>query len=130
MLHKLGEAEEKYLHLEASLSDPAVASDPTRFVEVMKEYRNLTPIMEKYRDLLTAEQDAADAHEMLEEKDPELRALAAEEWKSARAERAVTMARPLGSADSISGLGELVQPWKNHTALGSISFILAKTRRL
>ncbi len=84
MINKLREAEAKYQHLEASLSDPAVTSSPTRYVEVMKEYRTLTPIMEKYRDLLAAERDAAEARDMLEETDPELRALAAEEFKSAK----------------------------------------------
>ena len=85
MLEKLREAEEKYQHLEASLSDPAVASDPARFVEVMKEYRALSPVIEKYRDYQKSETEVADILEMLEnETDTELRQLANEELKAAK----------------------------------------------
>ena len=85
MLDKLRQAEEKYLHLEASLSDPAVASDPTRFVAVMKEYRALTPIIEQYRAYQANENDVVEMTELLEiESDPELRQLANEELKLAK----------------------------------------------
>ncbi|MBQ7346558.1 MAG: peptide chain release factor 1 [Clostridia bacterium] len=85
MLEKLRQAEEKYQHLEASLSDPAVASDPARFVEVMKEYRALSPVIEKYRDYQKSETEVADILEMLEnETDTELRQLANEELKAAK----------------------------------------------
>lgn len=87
MLKKLQQAQEKYLHLEASLSDPSVASDPARCAEIAKEYKYLTPIMEKYAALLAAQKAESDAAEMLRtEKDAELCALAAEEQKSARGE--------------------------------------------
>ncbi|MBR3893838.1 MAG: peptide chain release factor 1 [Clostridia bacterium] len=85
MLKKLGEAEEKYQHLEASLSDPAVASDPARFVDVMKEYRALTPIIEKFRDYRKTEEAIAEILTLLEsESDVELRQLANEELKSTK----------------------------------------------
>ena len=85
MLEKLREAEEKFIHLEASLSDPAVTADPVRYVEVMKDYRNLSPVIEKYRAYQAAEQTVAEARLMLdEESDPELHQLAAEELKSAK----------------------------------------------
>ena len=85
MIDKLKETEEKYAHLEASLSDPAVASDPARFVAVMKEYRNLTPIIEKYREYQAAQTDVQETLELLDiESDAELRQLANEELKSAR----------------------------------------------
>ena len=85
MLNKLQQANEKYMHLEAMLSDPSVASDPARFVEVMKEYRSLSPIMEKYREYLAAERNRTEMQEMSNlESDPELRALASEEAKLAK----------------------------------------------
>ena len=87
MLNKLREAEEKYDHLEASLSDPAVTADPTRYVEVMKEYRSLSPIIEKYREYQLAQRNMEDAKAMLEEEsDPELHQLASEEFKLAKEE--------------------------------------------
>ena len=67
MLNKLRQAEEKYLHLEVSLSDPAIASDPARCAEIAKEYKNLTPIIEKYREYQRAEESAKEALELLEE---------------------------------------------------------------
>ncbi len=85
MLKKLQDAEEKYLHLEASLSDPAVAADPVRFVEVMKEYRRLSPIMDAYRAYRSAEATIEESRILMEqESDRELYQLAQEEWKWAR----------------------------------------------
>lgn len=85
MLNKLHEAEEKYLHLEVSLSDPAIASDPARCAEIAKEYKNLTPVIEKYRDYQRAKQTAEDALSLLDEStDAELRALANEELRDAK----------------------------------------------
>ena len=85
MLDKLKQIEEKYNHLEAMLSDPAVASDPARFVQVMKDYRALSPIMEAFRAFQKADSDAEEARGILEEEsDEELRQLANEQWKEAR----------------------------------------------
>ncbi len=85
MIEKLKEAEEKYSHLEASLADPAVASDPTRFVEVMKEYRALTPVIEKYREYQAALSYVDESLELLEsETDADMRQLASEELKLSR----------------------------------------------
>jgi len=87
MLDKLRAAEEKYRGLEASLSNPAVAQDPAKCAEIAKEYKLLTPIIEKYRALLTADQTVADALSIIEESDDaELRALASEELKAAKEE--------------------------------------------
>ncbi len=85
MIEKLQQAEEKYLHLEASLSDPAVMADPARCAAVMKEYKYLTPLIETYRAFRCAEADQKDALALLKESDdPELSALANEELKAAR----------------------------------------------
>ncbi len=87
MLNKLREAEEKYLHLEASLSDPSVASDPARCAEIAKEYKSMSPLMEVYRAYKNADGRIKEALELLEETtDQELRTLAAEEMKSAKAD--------------------------------------------
>ncbi len=92
MVNKLKETEEKYKHLEASLADPAVASDPARFVAVMKEYRNLTPIIEKYREYQAAQRNVTDTLSLLEsESDPELRQLASEELKLSREQTEVLL---------------------------------------
>ena len=95
MLDKLQQTEEKFNHLEALLSDPAVASDPVRFVEVMKEYRSLSPIVEAYRALGAAEEAVRESLALLsEETDPELRQLANDELREGR-ERVEILRRDL-----------------------------------
>ncbi len=85
MLERLQEAEEKYHHLEASLSDPAVMADPQKCAQVMKDYRALTPVMEKYRAYKATKEELDETVALLEESnDAELRALANEELKRLR----------------------------------------------
>ncbi len=86
MLEKLRAAEEKYQNLEASLSNPSVTSDPDRYVAVMKEYKQLTPVIEAYRAYLDAERAVEDALFILSDtSDAELRELADEELREAKA---------------------------------------------
>ncbi len=87
MLSKLREFEEQYAHLEASLSDPAVMADSEKCARVMKDYKALTPIIEKYRAYRRAQKNVEDTLELLEDtSDAELRALANEELKESREE--------------------------------------------
>ena len=86
MQHQLREAEEKYLHLEASLSAPDVAADPVKFTAVMKEYKSMTPLITAYRACMDAEKRIEDALSILEEEsDTELRELASEDLREAKA---------------------------------------------
>ena len=85
--HQLREAEEKYLHLEASLSAPDVAADPARFTAVMKEYKSMTPLITAYRACMDAEKRIEEALSILEDGgDAELRDLANEELREAKAD--------------------------------------------
>ncbi len=84
---QLAQTEARYLNLEASLSDPDLLSDPSKYTPVMKEYRRLTPIMEKLRERREADRKADEAMKLLgETSDPELRELASAELKEARAD--------------------------------------------
>ena len=77
MIEKLSFAEKRFEELAAKLSDPSVIGDAETFPKLMKEYKTLTPIVEKYRAYLACERDRASAEELLrEEQEPELRALA------------------------------------------------------
>ncbi|MBR2926189.1 MAG: peptide chain release factor 1 [Clostridia bacterium] len=92
MLNKLQQAEESYLHLEASLSSPEIMSNPTRCAAIMKEYKSLTPVIEKYRAYLQTQKEIDDALSLLSEGgDTELRALASEELKLAKERAEVLM---------------------------------------
>ena len=82
---KLRPLSEKYAELEASLSSPAVSTDPSLLHRVMREIRRLTPIYEKFREYEDLLRSREEAELLLSDSDPEIRALAAEELKGTRA---------------------------------------------
>ena len=67
MLEKLQAVEDRYSELNDRLLEPDAAGDPQRYAALMREYKSLTPIVEKYRQYTKARQDAQDARDMLEE---------------------------------------------------------------
>ena len=83
MLEKLKAIEQRLTEVEQQLSDPAVYGDRERLTALSREQKELTPVVEAYRAYRQAESDLAAAREMLS--DPELRELAQEEQRSARA---------------------------------------------
>lgn len=64
MLDKLKNFELKYEELSARLAQPDAAYDPARYRDLMKEYSTLTPIVEKYREYLRAEESLKEAEEL------------------------------------------------------------------
>ncbi len=87
MIDKLKKTEERYLQIEAELASPEVISDTEKSKLLMKDYKNLTPVIEAYRLLCSALERQKDAREILDEKpDPELVLLAQEELSEAKAE--------------------------------------------
>ena len=87
MLDKLKEAEQRYLDIEAQLADPNVFSDTERYASLMKDYKSLTPIIEKYRDLCRARSEHEDARAMLDEPlDADMRELVSAELKDTKAQ--------------------------------------------
>lgn len=80
MFDKLKAAEEKFIQIEKKLSDPDVVSDIEKYTSLMKEYKNLSPIVEKLREYNNAKNAISDARTMLElEGDTELRDLCEQE---------------------------------------------------
>lgn len=87
MLEKLKEAEQKFNSIEAELANPEVFSDNAKLTALMKERKTLEPIIAKYREYKKAEAAANEALEMLDEPlDADMKALAAEELRTARAD--------------------------------------------
>ncbi len=78
MTEKLKQAEKRYEEISEKLSDTAVMSDQEQYKRLMKEYKNLQPLVEKYREYKKAENELAEAREMLDESgtDKELREMA------------------------------------------------------
>ena len=86
MLDRLKEAEKRYVAIEEKLASPDVFSDQEKFAALMKDYKSLTPVIEKFREYSQAEADNASAREMIEEEsDPELKDMILEEIKETRA---------------------------------------------
>ena len=81
---KLQGVEERYLSIEGSLGDPSVISNPAEYAKLMKEYKALTPIIEKYREYLAVESAMEQARELLESGDSDLKELAEEEYYSSK----------------------------------------------
>ena len=46
MFDKLGATESRFEEINQRLMDPTVVSDPKKYADLMKEYKNLTPIVE------------------------------------------------------------------------------------
>ena len=86
MLEKLKDAERRYEKMEAELSLPEIFSDPERYATLMKEYKGLTPIIEKYREYTKAANDKEEAEHLLNEPlDPEMKEMALMELKETKA---------------------------------------------
>ena len=85
MLEKLKDAEQKYISIEESLSSPDIFSNQEKYTALMKEYKLLTPIIEKYRQYKAAEAECKDLKEMLDEPlDADMRELASAEYKETK----------------------------------------------
>ena len=67
MTEKLNIMERRYEEINEKLTDVNVINDNTQYKNLMKEYKNLTPIIEKYREYKAAKNDLDEAEEMLAE---------------------------------------------------------------
>ena len=80
MLDRLAEIEIKHGQLADQINDPDVIADQTQWRKLMKEYSDMTPIVEKYREYRVAKEGIEESLLMLEEKlDDDFRELVKEE---------------------------------------------------
>ena len=87
MLEKLKDAEIRYCTIEEDLASPDIFSDQERFTTLMKEYKSLTPIIEKYREYKSVVAECEDLRAMLEESlDAEMRELVQSEYKEIKSQ--------------------------------------------
>ena len=86
MFEQLSAAEERYQAINDRLMDPNVVSDPKQYAELMKEYKNLTPIVEKYREYSKAKDDMEEARMMLDESglDKDFRELIEDQYETSK----------------------------------------------
>lgn len=76
----------RYEEVMGELQEPDVANDAERFRRLMKEQRDLAPIVEAYKEYKQCKQNVEDSLMMLEEEsDEEMRELAKEELNDSKA---------------------------------------------
>ena len=85
MFEKLEAIYQHFLALEEQLASPDVFSNPAEAAKLLKEQKELTPLVEAYKAYRNAEASLAEAEELLREGDADLRELAEEEIASAKA---------------------------------------------
>ena len=80
---KLQRADDRYREIEQMMTLPEVVGNNKRYAELIKEYKSLEPVIEKFREYKEAEKTLRESEEMMHESslDPELRELAEEEFK-------------------------------------------------
>ncbi len=66
MFEKLQNAEFKFEEINQKLMDPDVVNDNEQYKNLMKEYKTLSPLIEKYREYKKAKADFEEAKEMLD----------------------------------------------------------------
>ena len=79
MFDKLADVEDRYQELTRLLSDPDVIGKRAEFQKYAKEHADIGELVECYRRYKKLGEEAADNKVLLEEKDPEMRAMARDE---------------------------------------------------
>ncbi len=85
MLNKLQQAEARFSDMEAVLAEGTIYADQEKLASLMKDYKSLSPIIEKYRAYRAVEAANAEAKLLLDEPlDAEMRELAVAELHETR----------------------------------------------
>ena len=86
MFQKLGSIKEKFEAMGQSLMDPDIVSDNQKYASLMREYKNLSPIVEKYDEYSKCLADMNEAKELLDAGglDKDFKELVEEELKEAK----------------------------------------------
>ncbi len=76
---KLEQLERRFERLTEQMADPAVIGDANEYRKVAKAHSEISDVVAKFREWKQAESQLSQARGMLEERDPDLRAMAEEE---------------------------------------------------
>ena len=85
LLLRLDSLGERYEELAALMSEPEIISDQNKFRDFSKEYAELEPVVLCYGRYKIALDDIDEAKMLMDDGDAEMREMAEEEWKGARA---------------------------------------------
>lgn len=83
IIKKLQKADDRYREIEQMMTLPEVVGNNKKYAELIKEYKSLEPIIEKFREYKEAERVMQESDEMMRDGslDRELREMAEEEFK-------------------------------------------------
>ena len=87
-VQKLDQLEKRFDELTNQMADPAVIGDAEQYRKVTKAHSDLSEITGKYREWKKVDDGLSQARQMLEEQDPDLRAMAEQEVAQLEPERA------------------------------------------
>jgi peptide chain release factor 1 len=79
MFERLEQIAARFEDLGRQMADPEVLADHEKYQKIAKQHRELEPVVEKFREYSQVKTGIADARGMLNEPDPEIRAMAQEE---------------------------------------------------
>lgn len=79
MFDRLQQMEARYEELGSQLADPEIVKDQQKYHKTAKQHRDLQEAVDKFRQYKQIKNGADDARGMLNESDPEIRAMATEE---------------------------------------------------
>ena len=85
---KLNTLSERHEELAALLSDRAIIADQSRFRELSREYSELAAVVQCFGRFCRLEAELAETGLLLQDSDPDMRELAAAEWRASEAQRA------------------------------------------
>ncbi|MBM4267642.1 MAG: peptide chain release factor 1 [Deltaproteobacteria bacterium] len=88
MLEKLEEVEKRYGELEEKLADPGVISNRGEFTKLSREHKSLAAVVASYRSWRKIASEESDLAGLLDDGDPEMRAMASAELPELRRKKA------------------------------------------
>ncbi|MBX2808027.1 MAG: peptide chain release factor 1 [Cellvibrionaceae bacterium] len=88
ILQKLESLQERYIEVGALLSDSDIIAQQHRFRELSKEYAELEPVVKCYSAYQQVLSDLTEAQLLLDDSDPDMRAMGQDELKSAESRQA------------------------------------------
>ena len=90
MLNKLKGAEERFEEITSMLYNPDVISDMELYSSLLKEQKNLSPVVEKFREYKSAEETLNESRALLDEGglDRDFKEMVQEEYEQAKLDTA------------------------------------------
>jgi len=85
LLFRLDSISERYEELAALMSEPEIISDQNKFREFSKEYAEIEPVVQCFANYKQALDDIQEAKVLMDDGDADMREMAEEEWKEAKA---------------------------------------------